>query len=98
MPVWQRKEIQEVLLVKISPEDMAISENMQALAGSLSDLLEEIAGKPMGFSLVVFNAEAGSRLNYVSNCDRQEVYSALKSLISGWEAGMPNIPSHKIQG
>ena len=87
-----------ILLVKIAPEDMAISENMQALAGSLSDLLEEIAGKPMGFSLVVFNAEPGSRMNYVSNCDRQEVYSALKSLIAGWEAGMPDIPSHEIQG
>ena len=43
--MWQRKEIQEVLLVKISPEDMAISENMQALAGSLSDLLEEILNR-----------------------------------------------------
>ena len=52
----------------------------------------------MGFSLVVFNAEPGSRLNYVSNCDRQEVYSALKSLIAGWEDGMPDIPSHEIQG
>ena len=98
MPLRQRKEIQEVLLVKISPEDMAISKSMQDLAKELHDRLEGIAGKPMGFSLVVFNAEAGSRLNYVSNCDRQEVYSALKSLISGWEAGMPDIPSHKIQG
>lgn len=84
--------------MKIAPEDMAISENMQALAGSLSSLLEEIAGKPMGFSLVVFNAKPGSRLNYVSNCDRQEVYNALKSLITGWEAGMPDIPSHEIHG
>lgn len=84
--------------MKIAPEDMAISENMQALAGSLSDLLEEIAGKPMGFSLVVFNAEAGSRMNYVSNCNRQEVYGALKSLIAGWEAGMPDIPSHDVRG
>lgn len=84
--------------MKVAREDIAISKAMQGLASTLSDQLEGIAGRPMGFSLVVFNAEAGSRMNYVSNCDRQEVYNALKSLISGWEAGMPDIKSHEIQG
>lgn len=84
--------------MKISPADRAISESMQELATELHNRLEGIAGQTMGFSLVVFNAEAGSRLNYVSNCDRQEVYSALKSLIAGWEGGMPDIPSHEISG
>ena len=84
--------------MNIAPEDRAVSEAMQGIAKTQSDHLEDIGGKPMGFSLVVFNAEAGSRMNYVSNCDRQEVYNALKSLISGWEAGMPDIPSHKISG
>lgn len=83
--------------MSLAPEDVAISENMQALAGSLSSLLEEIAGKPMGFSLIVFNAEAGSRMNYVSNCDRQEVINAMKSLLTGWEQGIPDVPAHKTQ-
>jgi hypothetical protein len=71
---------------------------MQSLADTLNGLLEDIAGKPMGFSLIVFNAEAGSRMNYVSNCDRQEVINAMKSLLAGWEQGMPDIPAHEIQG
>lgn len=86
------------MTMKISPEDRAVSEAMQALAGSLSSLLEEIAGKPMGFSLIVFNAEAGSRMNYVSNYDRQEVINAMKSLLAGWDAGMPDVPTHEIRG
>lgn len=81
----------------VSKEDMAISEAMQALAGSLSAVLEDIAGKPMGFSLIVFNAEAGSRMNYVSNCDRQEVINAMESLLAGWKGGMPDIPAHEVQ-
>ncbi|GAB5451855.1 MAG: hypothetical protein Hals2KO_21830 [Halioglobus sp.] len=84
--------------MKVAPEDRAVSESMQALADALHGLLEEIAGKPMGFSLIVFNAEPGSRLNYVSNCDRQEVMNAMKSLLAGWEGGMPDIPAHEIQG
>jgi hypothetical protein len=84
--------------MKTSPEDMAVSESMQILAKLLGGMLEDIAGKPMGFSLLVFNAEEGSRMNYVSNCDRDEVHTALKSLLAGWEAGMPDIPSHEING
>lgn len=84
--------------MKLAPEDRAVSESMQSLADTLNGLLEDIAGKPMGFSLIVFNAEAGSRMNYVSNCDRQEVINAMKSLLAGWEQGMPDIPAHEIQG
>ena len=82
--------------MSVAKEDLAISAAMQDLASEISDMLEAIAGKPMGFSLVVFNAEAGSRMNYVSNCNRDDTYSALKSLISGCEAGMPDIPAHKL--
>ena len=84
--------------MKLAPEDRAVSESMQSLADTLNGLLEDIAGKPMGFSLIVFNAEAGSRMNYVSNCDRQEVINAMKSLLAGWEQGMLDIPAHEIQG
>lgn len=84
--------------MKISPADMAISKSMQQLAGEIGDRLESIAGQRMGFSLIVFNAEAGSRINYVSNLDRREVHTALKCLLEGWEAGMPDVPSHKIAG
>lgn len=82
--------------MKVSPADIAVSESMQALAGSLDSLLRDIAGQRMGFSLIVFNAEENSRMNYVSNCDRAEVEAALKSLLAGWEQGMPDVPAHEV--
>jgi len=35
-------------------------------------------------------------MNYVSNCDRDEVANALISLLAGWGKGIPDIPAHKI--
>ena len=74
-----------------------VSEAMQALMTDLDKTVTEIAGQPMGISLFVFNAEAGGRVNYVSNCDRDQVYSALMSIINGWKSGMPDIPAHEFQ-
>jgi hypothetical protein len=53
-----------------SPADRLVSENLKDLASEIGQRLIEITGESMGFSLVVFNATPGSRLNYVSNCSR----------------------------
>jgi len=37
-------------------------------------------------------------MNYISNADRDDACAALKSLVHGWEQGMPDIPAHEIQG
>jgi len=79
-----------------APEDLAVSEGLQELADQVSDLIEALAGKRMGFSLLVFNTDPGSRMNYVSNCKREEVVNAMRSLLHGWEQGMPDIPAHKL--
>ena len=78
--------------------DRKISVAMQKIAKQLEEHLESIAGERMGFSLVVFNVVENSRMNYVSNCDRREVQSALKDLLEGWEKGMPDIPAHEVEG
>jgi hypothetical protein len=78
------------------PPEITVSMAMQPLADQIDKILEEIAGERMGFSLVVFNTKPGSRMNYVSNCDREEVINALSSLLDGWEQGMPDIPAHKV--
>lgn len=83
--------------MKVAKADRLISESLRDIAKELDIKLEEIAGQRMSFSLIVFNAEEGSRLNYVSNCDRDNVHTALKSLIKGWEKGMPDIPAHKVE-
>lgn len=62
----------------------------------LDSRLEAVAGQPMGFSLLIFQSVEGSRMNYVSNCDRDDVIQAMRSLLKGWEDGMPDIPGHKV--
>jgi len=82
--------------MKLAAPDRKISEELQKIAALLESEIEKAAGQRMGFTLVIFNAEAGSRMNYVSNCDRDEVANALISLLAGWGKGMPDIPAHKI--
>lgn len=82
--------------MKVSAPDKKVSESLQEIANEIMARLEQVAGQKMQFSLVVFNAEAGSRLNYVSNCDRKDVAAAWLALVEGWHLGMPDIPAHKI--
>jgi hypothetical protein len=77
--------------------EKAVSVAMQDIMTGLNKLITEIAGEQMGISLFVFNAEAGGRINYVSNCEREKVITALKSMIQGWEQCQPDIPAHKVQ-
>ena len=72
-----------------------VSKEMQTVATVVSRILEEIAGEPMGFTLVVFTE---GRASYVSNCKRGEVIQELKTLLSYWDAGMPDVKAHDVQG
>jgi len=78
--------------------DRKVSQNMQKLAKYVSRKIDKVAGKHMAFSLLVFNIDANSRMNYCSNCSREDVHKALKSLLDSWDEGMPDIPAHEIQG
>lgn len=78
-----------------TPEDL-VSVELQIIADELSERLEKIAGQRMNFSLLVFHTEPGTRMSYVSNANREDVKQALRSLIHGWDQGMPDIPAHKI--
>lgn len=81
----------------LSPADKKVSESLQGLADEIEKRLLEITGQRMAFSLVVFNTAPGSRLNYISNCKREEVAAAWTALLKGWGAGMPDIPAHEFQ-
>lgn len=80
------------------PVDIKISENLQLIFDGVDDCLRDIAGDNIGISLVVFNKEPGARLNYISNCERKYVLAVFKSLVKGWEKGMPDIPAHEYKG
>ena len=76
--------------------DKEISRKMQDIGKEITDRLKDITGEDTGFSLIVFNREPESRLNYVSNCDREQVVEALTALLEGWGKGMPDIPAHEV--
>lgn len=59
-------------------------------------MVEEIAGQPMAITMIVFNAEPGSRLNYISTCEREKAIEVYKALLEGWGEGMPDVPAHEV--
>lgn len=77
--------------------EKAVSEAMQEIMTGLDKSITEIAGQEMGISLCVFNAEVGGRINYASNCERENVKQAWLSMIKGWDEGMPYILTHEVQ-
>lgn len=84
--------------MKVAEPDRRISQQLRQIADELDKRLEETAGEHKLFSLVVFQSEPGSRMNYISNARREDVIHAMQSLLQGWNAGMPDIPAHEIQG
>lgn len=66
---------------------------MQIIAGVLDGVLnKDISNGKYGFVLLVFEreGETGSRTNYVSNCQRQDVIAALKEVTARFE-GQPKV-------
>ena len=82
--------------MSLTDADRKVSVHLRAIAAGIDQALTKVAGQPMGFCLVVFNAEQASRTNYVSNCERNAVMEAMKELIEEWEKGLPDIPAHEL--
>ena len=78
----------------ISKADVIVSEQLRDIFAKLESDVEELTGQKMMISLCVFNSEPGSRINYISNCDRNDVAVAWMSMVKGWGEGMPDIPAH----
>lgn len=85
-------------MTNITGEDIAISVDLRPLAELIIEKLELTTGKTdLAFSLFVYPSTRGSRINYISNCKRNNVYGALKSLLTSWENGMQDIPAMKLR-
>lgn len=84
--------------MKTAKADVEVSKKLQEIFARLDAEIEEIAGQRLTISLCVFNSEAGSRINYISNGERKDIATAWMSMVKGWGEGMPDIPSHKISG
>ena len=76
--------------------EVKLSKELQDIAKKLEVTLEKRAGKKMLFSLLIFNEEEGSSMQYISNTDRESIIDALKSLLIGWDEGVADIPAHEV--
>lgn len=79
--------------IKPSPI-IAVSEGLQPLANEIDRRIAELAGERVCFSLFVWTE---GRAQYVSNTtDRPAIKKAIREVTDSWDAGMPDIPAHKI--
>ena len=70
-----------------------ISLTLQDVASGINDVLTDIAGEKVGFSLFVWTEE---RAQYISNSEREQCAAAIREILDGWDNGMPDIPAHEI--
>lgn len=63
----------------------------QQLASALNETLEQIAGEPVAFVLVVSTDKVAQ---YVANCERKDGRELLESLLQRWQANRADIPAH----
>ena len=68
-----------------------LSVRLQDVAQSLAEVLDEIAGEPIAFVLVL-NADKVAQ--YISNCGRQDGCELIESLLARWKAARADIPAH----
>ena len=68
-----------------------LSVRLQDIAQSLAEVLDEVAGEPVPFVLVL---QADKTAQYVSNCERKDGRELIESLLERWKAGRADIPAH----
>ena len=65
-----------------------LSVRLQDIAQSLSEVLDEVAGEPVPFVLML-NADKVAQ--YISNCDRKDGRELIEMLLGRWKAGRADI-------
>lgn len=68
-----------------------LSVRLQDIAQSLSEVLDEVAGEPVPFVLVLQADKTGQ---YVSSLDRKDGRELIEILLARWKAGRADIPAH----
>lgn len=77
----------------MSDASVKVSKELQAIAKRLDKELDKAAGQRVSFSLFVWTDGVA---NYIANTtDRQEVCTALTTVMGHWNQGLPDIPAHK---
>lgn len=75
----------------MSAQATQVSLRLQDIASGLSDLLQDIAGEPIAFVLIV---SVDKTAQYVSNASREDGTELIESLLERWRAKRADIPAH----
>lgn len=70
-----------------------LSQDLQDIATVLDSMITASAGKRVAFTLMVFT---DNRASYISTASRDDSVREIKNLLALWEAGLPDIPAHKV--
>lgn len=73
--------------------DRRVSEGLQGVARKLEAMLEDLAGEPCAFTLIIYTEP---RASYISNAERSLCVQEIKRLLDLWDQGMPDVPAHKF--
>jgi hypothetical protein len=66
---------------------------MQDIARLLDSAIEQVAGERIAFTLMIFTE---GRASYISTAKRDDSVREIKTLLSHWEQGMPDVPAHRV--
>ena len=72
---------------------IAVSRDLGRIARDLDRAIEKVAGQRVAFTLLIFTA---GRANYISTAARPDSVREIRRLLEMWDAGMPDVPAHKI--
>lgn len=71
---------------------LAVSRDLQRIAGDLDTELQAVAGEPVAFSLFVWT---GGRCSYISSgTNRHTIIPVLEAMIARWKSSEADIPAH----
>ena len=73
-----------------------ISRHMQRIGKGLDEVIEEIAGRRLAFTLVVFSDTPEGMASYISTASRDTNMEMFADLTAKWQAGHPDIPAHEV--
>jgi hypothetical protein len=71
-----------------------VSRGMQDIARTIDEMIVDVAGERVHFSLFVWTEP---RCSYISTAARAEVITVLEGMIERRKKGMPDLPAHSIQ-
>lgn len=83
---------------KPTEQDVKVSQNLQAIAGGLDDVLAELAGEQYGFALFVFPLRKLGHGSYISNAEAADVAKTVREVLDRIDAGKPTPAVHVLKG